>query len=268
VRSTLVALGGIGVGFLVVLTLLRPHPGGVTASPSRPTRAAPALARAPEAPPRPPDEARSSELFRRNAGMPADPDLASEYETLNLEYFSNILPAPQVRWESGLADLGPLIADTFTVQGLTDGRMILVNPSVERDADQRRRALCHEMVHMAVWAQDTGHGVIFQDRLRQLSLRGAFKGIVATDEEKDATLAELRTRRGALEAEDQALTADRASLDRTSEAQVDGYNARVQAQQHAAAEYNRLIERYNLMVSYPDGLARERLARRADGTSR
>jgi hypothetical protein len=38
------------------------------------------------------------------------------------------------------------------------------------------------------------------------------------------------------------------------------------AQQAAAAEYNRLIGEYNLMISYPDGLARERLELRADGT--
>ena len=33
------------------------------------------------------------------------------------------------------------------------------------------------------------------------------------------------------------------------------------------AEYNRLIEQYNLMISYPDGLARDRLQTRADGTT-
>jgi hypothetical protein len=32
------------------------------------------------------------------------------------------------------------------------------------------------------------------------------------------------------------------------------------------AEYNELVAQYNLMISYPDGLARERLKARADGT--
>jgi hypothetical protein len=198
--------------------------------------------------------------------MPSDPDLASEYEDLNFEYFSNTLPAPEVRWESGLADLGQMIADGFTVQGLTDGRMILLNPAVERDADQRRRALCHEMVHMAVWLQDSAHGPVFQERLRQLSLRGAFKGIVATDEEKDAMLTSLMRKHAELEAEEASLRSARESLDRTSQSAVDAYNVRVRRQQDAIADYNKLVQQYNLMIQYPDGLARERLKARADGT--
>ena len=255
-------------GFIAAFVLLRPHPPVAEPVAARATPAAdpPMAETMPARPPLPPDEARSSSLFDRNRSMPSDPDLAAEYERLNDEYFSNILPPPQIRWESGLADLGPMIADRFVVQGLTDGRMILINPSVEHDADRRRRALCHEMVHMAVWKQDTGHGPVFQDRLHDLGLRGAFKGIVATDEEKDATLASLRQKHAALEADERALLSERESLDRTSQDAVDAYNARVRRQQDAVAEYNRIVEQYNLMVSYPDGLARERLARRADGT--
>ena len=260
------AVVGVLIGFAGVLVLFRPHP-PAEARPLTPrAAAAPARAVAPAVVPVPADAALSNSLFERNRAMPSDPDLAAEYDTINDEFFSNILPAPQVRWESGLADLGPTIADGFTVQGLTDGRMILLNPAIEHDADQRRRALCHEMVHMAVWAEDREHGPVFQERLRQLSLRGAFKGIVATEQEKDAALAALHDQRTAIEAEEHALATDRATLDRTSAAAVDGFNARVHRQQAAVADYNRLVEQYNLMVSYPDGLARERMATRADGT--
>jgi len=124
------------------------------------------------------------------------------------------------------------------------------------------------MVHLAVWRQDEGHGAIFQDQLKQLALQGAFKGIVATDEEKDRTLAAIHSKRAALEAEEHALENDRGAIDRSSEASVEAFNARVRRQQDAASEYNHLIEQYNLMVSYPDGLARERLAARGDGTTR
>jgi hypothetical protein len=220
-------------------------------------------------PPRAPDEARSAQLFDRNRGMPSDPDLATEYEQLNLDYFKNILPAAaSIRWESGLADLGPMIAENFNVLGLTDGAQILLNPLIERDRDQRRRALCHEMVHMAVWKQDTGHGPVFQSQLRHLAELGAFKGIVSTDEERDAALASIKQKRIALEAEERALQTDRESLDRTSQAAVDAFNERVRRQRDGAAEYNQLVEQYNLMVSYPDGLARERLTPRGDGTLR
>jgi hypothetical protein len=264
---------GVAIGFVAVLAVMRHRPAGETAQPlassSVVRRAAePTAAEALPARPLPPDEARSSALFDRNRAMPADPDLAAEYEAINDQYFANILPPPQTRWESGLADLGPMIADQFSVLGLTDGRMILINPSVARDPDQRRRALCHEMVHMAVWLQDKEHGPIFQERLRELSLRGAFKGIVASEAEKDATLETLRRKRAALETEERALHEDRETLDRSSQSAVDAYNARVRQQQGAVADYNRLVEQYNLMISYPDGLARERLQPRADGTVR
>lgn len=256
---------GLAIGVVAVLLVMRPRrgeapdvvvtSGNATAVATLPPRTTPAAS-----------EESSSPLFARNRDMPSDPDLAAEYDEINDEFFSNILPPPRTRWESGLADLGAAIAENFTVQGLTDGRVILINPVVERNPEQRRRALCHEMVHMAVWPQDTGHGPIFQERLRQLSLRGAFKGIAATDEERDEALAVLHRKRAAIDAEERALRADRETLDRTSQAAVDAFNARLRQQQAAVAEFNRLVEEYNLMISYPDGLARERIQLRADGT--
>jgi hypothetical protein len=268
VRSTVASalVAGLAIGFVAVLVLMRPRP--PAEAPAVPVRTAPAAATPPPAPPPdpPPEQAAFSALFDRNRSMPADPDLAAEYYQLNDQFFSNVLPPPQTRWENGLAELGAMIGEHFVVQGLTDGRMILINPAVEHDAEQRRRALCHEMVHMAVWAQDTAHGPVFQERLRQLSQRGAFKGLAATDEERDAVLERLHRDRAALDTEEKALLADRERLDRTSQAEVDAYNDRVRRQQDAAVEYNRLVAQYNLMVSYPDGLARERMQMRADGT--
>jgi len=264
-----VGLSGLAVGFVFMYASMQKRE---SASAARPVSAPAATAEAPSAAvplPPPPDESRSAQLFGRNHGMPSDPDLATEYEQINLDYFKNVLPAAtSVRWESGLAHLGPLIADDFSVLGLTDGTQILLNPSIERDPEQRRRALCHEMVHMAVWREDTAHGPVFQTQLRHLAEMGAFKGIVATDEERDATLDALKRKRTALETEERALQADRDSVDRTSQPAVEAYNDRVRRQQEGAAEYNRLVEQYNLMVSYPDGLARERLKPRADGTLR
>ena len=259
----LVGLSGLAVGFVIVYASL---PRRESAAAAPPATLSATGSSATHSAPSPPDEASSAQLFARNRGLPSDPDLADEYEQINVEYFKNALPAPAVRWETGLAELGPLIADGFRVLGLTDGKTILLNPSIERDRDQRRRALCHEMTHMAVWKQDVAHGPIFQDRLRRLSEQGAFKGIVATDEDKDATLATLGRKHTALEAEERALQADHKSLDRTSQAAVNAYNARVLRYREDVADYNRLVEQYNLMVSYPDGLARERLKSRSDET--
>jgi hypothetical protein len=270
-----VGLAGLAVGFVFVYASMhRPDPAAAVARPvsvpaSSPSSSPGNAVVVRSAPPPPPDESRSAQLFDRNRGMASDPDLATDYERLNLDYFKNILPrSASVRWESGLADLGPLIAENFSVLGLTDGTMILMNPSIERDPDQRRRALCHEMVHMSVWREDSGHGPVFQNQLRHLAELGAFKGIVATDEEKDATLAALKQKRASLEAGERTLQTDREALDRSSQSEVDGFNARLRQHQDAVAEYNRLIEHYNLMVSYPDGLARERLTPRGDGSIR
>ena len=267
-----VALTGLLVGFVMVYPALRSRSTSARAVPVTPSASSSGSAapvdRTPPSPPRSPDEARSAQLFERNHGMASDPDLANEYDDLNAGYFRNVLPPPRVRWEDGLADLGPLIAENFSVLGLTDGEQILINPAVRRDPDQRRRALVHEMVHVAVWRQDTGHGAVFQEQLRQLAQMGAFKGIVATDAEKDAALAAIHQRRAAIEAEERALTSAHDAVDATSQAAVDDYNARVHRHREAVAEYNHLVEQYNLMVAYPDGLARERLQTRADGTTR
>jgi hypothetical protein len=111
---------------------------------------------------------------------------------------------------------------------------------------------------------------VFQNQLRHLAELGAFKGIVATDEEKDAMLALLRQKHAALETAERTLKADRATLDRSSQSAVDAYNERVREHQAAVTAYNRRVEEYNLMISYPDGLARERsqAARRRDAVRR
>lgn len=271
----LVGASGLLVGFAFIYATMQRHQAAsegravpVPAAHSGTASATPPPVVTESAPPPPPDQTRSAQLFDRNRGMPPDPDLAEEYEQLNVDYFRNILPRPAVRWETGLADLGPLIADNFSVLGLTDGAMILINPVVARDPDQRRRALCHEMTHMAVWKQDQGHGPVFQGQLRHLAELGAFKGIVATEEARDTMLSSLHQKRTALEAAEKSLKTDREALDRTSQSAVEAFNARVEQHQAAITEYNRLVEQYNLMVSYPDGLARERLKPRADGTLR
>ena len=51
-------------------------------------------------------------------------------------------------------------------------------------------------------------------------------------------------------------------VDGTNAARVEEYNARVRRLQAAAADFNRRVAQYNLMIAYPDGLDEERLARR------
>jgi hypothetical protein len=246
------------------------------------------------------EEARKQQLLRENTNLGPDPALADEYEAINADYFGGRLPIVPVRWEERLSDVGPLIADRFRLEGLTDGRLILLNTAIRGDAKQVRRVLCHEMVHVSVWDRQRDHGPLFQQGLRRLADAGAFEGLVASDDEKEQLHEALRVRRTELEAEDRELGRLRAELDadrdrldadiRDMNARMDAanqrqrdwpdeserralrdrqgrfedrvnlFNARLERHRAAIDSFDGDVERYNLMIAYPDGLDRERLA--------
>jgi hypothetical protein len=221
-----------------------------------------------------PDEARGEELLRANASLPSDPALVSAYTDINARYFDSRLPPVRIRWEERLETIGPLIAEGFRLEGLTDGRVMLLHPSLEADERQFRAVLCHEMVHVDLRDRADGHGPEFQSRLRSLADRGAFEGMVATEAEKQelqrsieqhaarltAELNDLRQLPARLEAEAPGLARE-AVQDRVWE-----YNKRVRRHNDAVDEFNRLVAQYNLMITYPDGLDRQRLAGKAGAT--
>jgi len=228
-----------------------------------------------------PDQARTDELLRLNASQPSDPDLASEYKWINLQYFEGRLPAVGIRWEPRLAEVGPMIAEGFRLEGATNGRLILLNPSLQDDEQGMRRTLCHEIVHVAVRERDQEHGAIFQTRLRQLSEQGAFVGTVATEEEKQELNRTIASQVNELEKAEVSLRQTRTQLDADTarvqaqpddpgrnaavvdlQNRADFYNVDVQRFNMDVARLNRMIEDYNLMVAYPDGLDRDRLAHR------
>ena len=251
-----------------------------------------------------PDEAKTAELIRLNANLESDSALAGEYQRLNAEYFEGRLPPIPVRWEPRLAEVGPLIAADFQLEGVTNGRLILLLPTLQGDEQRLKRVLSHEMVHIALRDRpEVEHGPEFQDLLRDLAAKGAFTGIVATDEEKRELRRALDAREKELAAEEAELLRLRAAFEadaaahekvvedlnaRTAAANVRqsgwppeseraaanatlaelqdrswAFNGRVRRHNDAIAEFNRQVEHYNLMISYPDGLDRERVARRA-----
>jgi len=245
----------------------------------------PSTARGPVRPSSP-DQVRTDELLRLNANLASDPGLASEYQAINAEYFEGRLPAVGIRWEPRLAEVGPLIAEGFRLEGATNGRLILLNPSLQGDEQGLRRTLCHEIVHVAVRDRDEEHGPIFQSRLRQLSEQGAFVGTVATEEEKEELHRTIAAQVSQLEKTEVSLRQTRVQLDADTariQAQpndpgrdaavadlrnrADLYNADILRFNLDAARLNRMIEDYNLMVAYPDGLDRERLTKRAQTVS-
>lgn len=228
-----------------------------------------------------PEQARMDELLRLNAQLATDPALGSEYQSINAQFFAGRLPAVRIRWEPRLAEVGPLIAEGFRLDGATNGEVILLNPSLEADDEGFRRTLVHEMLHVETKDQDKEHGPVFQSRLRQLSEQGAFVGKVATEEEKQDLQRSIKGTAGELEKTEIALTRTRAQLDADTarlraqpdapdaraavadlQHRIDLYNADIQRFNMDIARLNQQIEEYNLMVAYPDGLDRERLAQR------
>lgn len=135
-----------------------------------------------------PIDLKEQEILKRDAGMIGDADLVGKYAAINAKYLASALPTLPVLWEPALDDVGPLMAEGFSLEGFTDGHLILLNPRFKSDAHQLDRVLCHEMVHAYLFSigdtANTGHGPAFQQTLRRLSEEGAFDGIPATADEK------------------------------------------------------------------------------------
>jgi SprT-like family len=170
--------------------------------------------------------------------------------------------------------------------------VILLNPVLQNDQAALRRALCHEMVHaqLSVAGQPTAeHGPAFQTILRRLSAENAFEGIVATDEERtnlrawlDAETARLDEEQAAVTQEAAELEGERAEIENglasltsrmntpaaPNAGEVSAYNtrrerynwrvtqaqARVERGRADRTHFNHEVERYNLMLVYPDGM--------------
>jgi hypothetical protein len=217
------------------------------------------------------EQERMDALMRQNETRASEPALADAFDTMNAQYFGDRLPTVRIRWEEGLDAIGPLIAENFRLEGLTDGKVILLHPALEKNPRQLRAVLAHEMVHVELRDRRESHGPEFQSRLRTLAERGAFEGIVATEEEKEALkesierttrrlageLHELRQLQSRIEAEASSLSRE-AIQDR-----IWTFNRRVREHNEAVEAFNRDVERYNLMNTYPDGLDRERVRGRA-----
>jgi hypothetical protein len=180
---------------------------------------------------RSPAERLQHELLVQALTLPSDPELDELYQRLNARHFSGELPAMPVRWEPRLAEVDALEDGDATLHGmfgtLGDKAAILLSPSVGGDDAALRRALCHEMAHAYMFrmGEDTRqHGDSYQAVLRRLSIEGAFEGLASTPEE-------------------------RAALRRW----IDQEKARVDLPRADRDHLNREIDRYNLMLLYPDG---------------
>jgi len=262
-----------------------------------------------------PADALQETLLEKNLDRPGDPALGKRFAAINARHFAGFLPAIPVIWEPGLAKVGELADRKFTLEGMfgTAGErsVILLNPNLAEEPEALDRALCHEMVHAylhAIGDSTTTHGPTFQTVLRRLSVEGAFKGIVASDEDRerlkawlDAESARLDAERDALQQLDGEIQRERAGVERRvgelnqrvaeanaqrsgwpSEGDVaavnalrDAYNqraieanARVERHRQDHEYFNREVARYNLMLVYPDGIDEEHVVRPRGGPPR
>jgi hypothetical protein len=239
---------------------------------------------------------RQAEILKVAVDYAPDPGLVRAYDEINRRHFGGQLPAMPVVWEPRLAEVGPLASQAFTLEGMFgrvgDRAVILLNPSLARDADAMRRALSHEMVHawlFTIGDPSTEHGPAFQATLRRLADEGAFPAIVSSPREREHLRAWLESESmrldmmtGEAQRESEALAIEARGIEealadlnarRRAGAAVeesaisawtlrrDAYNrragqlrARADRARAEAAAFNAQVERYNLMVSYPDGL--------------
>ena len=237
-----------------------------------------------------PAEALQQELLAQNLDKPGDPGLEAMYADLNVKQFGGSLPSLHVMWEPGLARVGPLAGEQFTLEGMFGHRgkksVILLNPDLRDDNAGLTRALCHEAVHAYLYATgDNGpeHGPSFQAVLKHLSEVGAFEGIVSTDQERTSLRTWLDEESKRLDAEakymdtlGKSLEQKRAEVEQAtgelnaggaSEAKIALMNKLRDAYNQAAMEansrndqdrsdldhFNQEVARYNLMLVYPDG---------------
>ena len=187
------------------------------------------------------------ELLDLALEQPGDADLEAFYKAVNLKHFGGDLPPIPVRWEPRLADVDRVEGGPATTKGMFgtkgDRAIILLSPSVQDDRDALNRALAHEMVHayMFKMGEDTAqHGSSFQAVLRRLAMEGAFTGVPSTPEERAALRTWIDEEKTRVAAENAALLR---SPDDTRLAQLRIDNDRL----------NKEIDRYNLMLVYPDG---------------
>ena len=219
---------------------------------------------------------RQKEILRDNLNRPGDPALVRRFGEINARHFSNTLQPMPVLWEERLSEVSALSGRTFTLLGVFgqsgDKTIILLHPSLKGDAAGLDRALSHEMVHAYLFAlgdTSTNHGEQFQAVLRRLANEGAFVGLPASAAERaelrawlDAESKRLEDERKAMDLLAADLERERPEVERTFDAsRRTAYNERAGDLNRRSVEfgvaqeaYNREVARYNLMVSYPDGM--------------
>lgn len=227
-----------------------------------------------------------------------DPDLGNLFGELNARHFGGGLPKVTVAWAG---DLDRFDVGDYRLNGMTDGRIILLKTILQDDDAETRRTLCHEMVHVKLIAAgnpSTAHDGGFQQELRRLLDEGCFHALWSSPDERAALKAWIDTERDRLDGVRKRSDEQSASIRIESERvdrlfaelneririandagsgwpspgdtenaerhksalndSIAAYNATVATNAAEQARFNEEVQRYNLMLAYPDGLAEDR----------
>ena len=244
--------------------------------------------------PRSPERA----IIEASREEPGDANLGLLFRQLNAQHFGGLLPAVKVLWSERLDRLD---AGDYRLNGMTDGRIILLKAALKGDTADARRTLCHEMVHVKLFSDgqtSTAHDTAFQNELRRIFDSGCFEATWAPPDEKAALgewIAAERTRLDAahahVNAQGESIKAETArveqlvaelneritaanaagsggpSADEVASAErqrtalnesILAYNGAVAANNRDRDTFNAAVQRHNLMLAYPDGLAEDR----------
>jgi hypothetical protein len=123
-------------------------------------------------------------LLEATRNKPEDSDLGLLFDELNARHFGARLPDVKVVWSS---ELDSLDEGEYRLNGMTDGRTILLKATFKDDEADVRRTLCHEMVHVkfiTAGGRSTAHDDRFQNELRRIFDEGCFPAIWASEAEK------------------------------------------------------------------------------------
>jgi hypothetical protein len=129
-------------------------------------------------------ESLQQSILDTSRAKPGDADLGLLFDELNARHFSGALPKVKVSWSE---DLQRLDVGNYRLNGMTDGRTVLIKAALRDDGPEIRRTLCHEMVHvkfLTTGQKSTAHDAAFQTELRRIFDDGCFEAIWATEEEK------------------------------------------------------------------------------------
>ncbi len=125
-------------------------------------------------------------IINASRDQPGDANLGLLFVQLNAQHFSGRLPGAKVLWSE---ELDRLDAGDYRLNGMTDGKIILLKAALQNDDAEVRRTLCHEMVHVKFFAdgqRSTAHDAPFQSELRRVFDDGCFEALWAPPDEKAA----------------------------------------------------------------------------------